>query len=206
MPTSRSDAPHKNKGKKLNGQDVKQIVITHKHERGFAFAVVKDTGEQVFIPPHAATTCASGFEAGDFVGAILVPNAQDSSDRGTPWMAARLTHCTLGIDEVPLSNRPARAPNLYEWDTDALPDKNTTSLDERAYTVLADVSYASNADLAGWLGADKKSVSNAMQRLYNAGRISRAEVYQRVGQQRASFVLYAINANDFIAEEDEDAN
>lgn len=196
----------------MNVQDVKQIVITHKHERGFAFAVVQDTGEQVFIPPHAATTCASGFEAGDFVGAILVPNAQDSSDRGTPWMAARLTHCTLGIDEVPFSNRPARAPaggnasalsDELDLSPYALADEKPATLDERAYTVLADVSYASNADLAGWLGADKKSVSNAMQRLYNAGRISRAEVYQRVGQQRSSFVLYAINANDFIAEEEE---
>tara|TARA_R110001592_G_scaffold352845_2_gene651096 strand:- start:3894 stop:4472 length:579 start_codon:yes stop_codon:yes gene_type:complete len=192
----------------MNVQDVKKIVITHKHERGFAFAVVEDTGEQVFIPPHAANTCETGFEAGDFVGAILVPNAKDTSDRGTPWLAARLTMCTLLPDETPfnLGKRPARAPNLHEWDTDALPDEKPTTLDERAYAVLADVSYASNADLAGWLGADKKSVSNAMQRLYNAGRISRAEVYQRVGQQRASFVLYAINANDFIAEEDEDAN
>ena len=187
----------------MNVQDVKQIVITHKHERGFAFAVVKDTGEQVFIPPHAATTCVTGFEAGDFVGAILVPNAQDSSDRGTPWMAARLTHCTLGIDETPFYNKPTREPNLHEWDTDALPDEKPAPLDERAYAVLADVSYASNADLAGWLGADRKSVSNAMQRLYNAGRISRAEVYQRVGQQRSSFVLYAMNANDFIAEEED---
>lgn len=187
----------------MNGQDVKKIVITHKHERGFAFAVVEDTGEQVFIPPHAANTCETGFEAGDFVGAILVPNAKDTSDRGTPWLAARLTMCTLGIDETPFYNRPAREPNLHEWDTAALPDEKPATLDERAYTVLADVAYASNADLAGWLGADRKSVSNAMQRLYNAGRISRAEVYQRVGQQRSSFVLYAMNANDFIAEEDE---
>lgn len=187
----------------MNVQDVKKIVITNVHERGFAFAVVQDTGEQVFIPPHAASSCQTGFEAGDFVGAILVPNAHDSSHRGTPWMAARLTPCTLQIDERPFSNEPVKAPDLYEWNADALPKGGPVSLDERAYTVLADVSYASNADLAGWLDADKKSVSNAMQRLYNAGRISRAEVYQRVGQQRASFVLYAINANDFIAEEEE---
>ena len=189
----------------MNGQDVKKIVITHKHERGFAFAVVEDTGEQVFIPPHAANTCETGFEAGDFVGAILVPNAKDTSDRGTPWLAARLTMCTLLPDETPfnLGKRPAREPNLHEWGTAALPDEKPTTLDERAYTVLAEVAYASNADLAGWLGADRKSVSNAMQRLYNAGRISRAEVYQRVGQQRSSFVLYAMNANDFIAEEED---
>ena len=194
----------------MNGQDVKKIVITHKHERGFAFAVVEDTGEQVFIPPHAANTCETGFEAGDFVGAILVPNAKDTSDRGTPWLAARLTMCTLLPDETPFYNRPTSGRSggnasalSDEWDTAALPDEKPTTLDERAYTVLADVAYASNADLAGWLGADRKSVSNAMQRLYNAGRISRAEVYQRVGQQRSSFVLYAMNANDFIAEEED---
>lgn len=185
----------------MNGQDIKKIVITHKHERGFAFAVVEDTGEQVFIPPHAASSCETRFEAGDVVGAVLVPNAKDTSDRGTPWLAARLTMCTLGVEETPFDNKPTIAPNLHEWDTAELPDEKPATLDERAYTVLAEVAYASNADLAGWLGASRKSVSNAMQRLYNAGRISRAEVYQRVGQQRSSFVLYAMNANDFIAEE-----
>ena len=43
-----------------------------------------------------------------------------------------------------------------------------------------------------------------MQRLFNAGRISRAEVYHRVGQSRPSFILWTLNSSDFVGGEEED--
>lgn len=175
-----------------------RMTITNVHSRGFGFAVVTKTGEQVFIPPHTASTI-TGLAAGDSIAAVLVPNPRQDADATTPtpWLAVKLIDSAGPEPDLNLRSEP-------EPESEPQPEPEETggsSLDERAYTVLAEVAYASNADLAGWLGADRKSVSNAMQRLYNAGRISRAEVYHRVGQQRSSFVLYAMNANDFIAEE-----
>jgi predicted transcriptional regulator len=67
---------------------------------------------------------------------------------------------------------------------------------------LQSVAYASNNDMAEMLRADSKTVGNAMQRLFNAGRISRADVHHRVGQQRPSFLLWAISSNDFVEGEE----
>jgi hypothetical protein len=40
--------------------------------------------------------------------------------------------------------------------------------------------------------------------LFNAGRISRAEVHHRVGQARASFILWALQAKDFVGPDAEE--
>ena len=159
-----------------------QTTITNMHPRGFGFAVVTGTGEQVFIPPHTASAITD-LAAGDSIDAVLVPNPRqdDAVATPTPWLAVKL------IDSA--SAEPDQAPE---------PAPASASLDERAYAALKTVAYATNNDMAGMLHEDFKATSNAMQRLYNAGRISRASVYHRVGQQRPSFLLYAITASDFV--------
>lgn len=160
------------------------VTITNVHEQGFAFAVT-ETGEQTFIPPHTAAMVA-GLAAGDTTAAVLVPNPRqdDTAITPTPWLAVKL------IDSL----NPDPEPVLE----DAAPTSSAYRIDDRAYAALETVAYASNSDLASMLGEDIKTVSNAMQRLFNAGRISRAEVHHRVGQQRPSFLLYAIAASDFV--------
>ena len=158
------------------------ITITNVHPRGFGFAVVTETGDQAFIPPHTANT-VTGLAAGDSIAAVLVPNPRpdDAATTPTPWLAVKL------IDSA--------SP-----DTDQAPEPEPASevLDERAYAALSTVAYATNSDIVQMLNEDFTSVRNAMQRLYNAGRISRAEVYHRVGQSRPSFLMWAITAIDFI--------
>jgi hypothetical protein len=155
--------------------DTTDIVITNVQPNKFAFAVILDTGEHVYIPgPTAAKIKNLGVE--DILSAVLVPNvgttripARDKA----PWKAVKL------ID----SPRAKTA---------------SVSLDEQAYAALAEVTCATSGEIAYSINADKQSVSNAMQRLFNAGRISRADVFHRVGQQRVSFVLYALTSADFL--------
>ncbi len=159
------------------------VTITNVHERGFAFAVTQ-AGEQAFIPPHTASMVA-GLAAGDSVEAVLAPNPRQhdsSQNTPTPWLAVK------PVD----SAGPKPEPEV------AAPTPSAYRIDDRCYAALEGVAYASNNDLAAMLGEDIKAVSNAMQRLFTAGRISRAEVHHRVGQQRPSFLLYAISANDFV--------
>ena len=167
------------------------LTITNLHARGFGFAVVTETGEQTFIPPHTAAMVA-GLAAGDTTAAVLVPNPRQDVDAitPTPWLAVKL------IDSASPEPVPEPAPE------DTPQTSSAYRIDDRAYAALETVAYASNSDIASVLGEDIKAVSNAMQRLFNAGRISRAEVHHRVGQQRPSFLLYAISAGDFVEGDD----
>ena len=54
------------------------------------------------------------------------------------------------------------------------------------------------SEIAEYSELDAKTASNSANRLFNAGRISKAEVYNRVGQLRPSFALWAENANEFV--------
>lgn len=163
------------------------LTITNVHPRGFGFAVVTQTGEQAFIPPHTAKAVES-LAAGDSIDAVLVPNPRPdhAATTPTPWLAVKL------IDSAGPELDQAPEPELETKEAAGVP------LDERAYSALRTVAYATNSDMAQMLNEDFRSTSNAMQRLYNAGRISRACVYHRVGQQRPSFLLYAITASDFV--------
>jgi predicted transcriptional regulator len=68
----------------------------------------------------------------------------------------------------------------------------------------SDIAYMTTREVANEVKADVKMVGNALQRLFNAGRISRAEVHHRVGQARASFILWALQAKDFVGPDAEE--
>lgn len=155
--------------------DTTDIVITHVQPNKFAFALVLDTGESVYIPGTTADKIKN-LGAEDILEAVLVPNVGETRtparDKAS-WKAVKLIDSTRA--------KPA-----------------SVSLDEQAYAALTEVTCATSGEIAYSIDADKQSVSNAMQRLFNAGRISRADVFHRVGQQRVSFVLYALTSADFL--------
>ena len=163
----------------------KTVIITNVHERGFAFAVTSE-GEQVFVPPYAKDGLNA--IAGDKFEAVLVPNTSDPSRQGTPWMAVRL-----------ISDQPDVAVDKPE--TAPAPEKALTvaDLDEQVFSIIKDEYYVTATDIADHLGLDdQRTAGNSAQRLFNSGRIARAEVYNRVGQKRPSFVIYAENASNFV--------
>lgn len=161
----------------------KTVIITNVHERGFAFAVTSE-GEQVFVPPYAK----DGIDAipGDKFEAVLVPNTSDPSRQGTPWMAVRL-----------MSDQPAVQPA-----TEPAPVRSMAALDEEVFDIICSEAYVTSTDIAERAGLDdNRTAGNSANRLFNAGRIAKADVYNRVGQQRASVILYAENAHNFLEAE-----
>lgn len=163
----------------------KTVIITNVHERGFAFAVTSE-GEQVFVPPYAK----DGIDAiaGDKFEAVLVPNSSDPSRQGTPWMAVRL-----------MGDQPAAQPAT---EPEPAPVRSMAALDEEVFDIICSEAYVTSTDIAERAGLDdNRTAGNSANRLFNAGRIAKADVYNRVGQQRASFILYAENAHDFVEAE-----
>ena len=158
------------------------VTISNIHERGFGFAVTHGTGEQVFIPPH--TLAGHKLRAGDTVEAVLVVNSSDRSIHGTPWMAVRLDGGEEAVAHVTDSN---------------LAD-DVSARDKAVLDTVNENVYVTTAEIAATVGIDPKSAGNSALRLHNAGKVARADVYAKPGQQRASFVLWATDAKRFVEE------
>ena len=151
-------------------------------DRGFGFAVTHGTGEQVFIPPH--TLAGHNLRAGDQVEAILVVNQTHKSINPTPWMAVRLD---VGEDIVAHATDTGFAGDISARDTEV-------------FETIKESVYVTTAEIAGATGMDAKTAGNSALRLFNAGKIAKADVYAKPGQARSSFTLWAADAKRFVEE------
>jgi bifunctional DNA-binding transcriptional regulator/antitoxin component of YhaV-PrlF toxin-antitoxin module len=169
---------YKTKGKQMN-----KIIITNAHAHGFAFACDTETQGQVFIPVHIA----EGFDLapGDEIDAVLVPNYQDKSDKGTPWQAVKL-------------HRDSASEVCEKSIIDKSQTLNQEALDADIARYIFAGGYYTTAELADYFEVDHKTAGNSAMRLFNAGRISKADVFNRVGQQRPTIILWAASAKVFI--------
>ena len=158
-----------------------KIIITNAHTHGFAFACDTETQGQVFIPVHIA----DGFDLapGDEINAVLVPNYQDKSDKGTPWQAVKLQRDNEVCEKAIIDNSQTL---------------NNEALDAEMFTYILAGGYHTTAELADYFELDHKTAGNAAQRLFNSGKIAKADVFNRVGQQRPTIILWAASAKTFI--------
>ena len=165
-----------------------KIIITNAHAHGFAFACDIETQGQVFIPVHIA----EGFDLapGDEIDAVLVPNYQDKSDKGTPWQAVKLQRDSVA--ETP-DNEVCEKVSL-----DKLQTLNQEALDAEMLRYIVSAGYHTTAELADYFEVDHKTAGNSAMRLFNAGKIAKADVFNRVGQQRPTIILWAASAKVFI--------
>ena len=69
---------------------------------------------------------------------------------------------------------------------------NSDTLGVKKYT------HHTTAELADYFELDHKTAGNAAQRLFNSGKIAKADVFNRVGQQRPTMILWASAAKTFI--------
>lgn len=141
---------------------------------GAAFGVRMDTGEEAFIPTTLVESV--GLHEGETVDAMLVPNTRKGAT--TEWFAVRLLR-----DERPSPPPPA------------------LSIDDRAYIAIkAADGYLSTTEMADILKTDTSLAHNALLRLFNQGKIAKADVYASGGQSRPSFCLWAASAKVFVGE------
>jgi hypothetical protein len=174
--------------------DLQEIYILNIIASGSGFAQLAESGEQVFIP--ASVVNGARLQVGERVDAVLVPNMNEMREK-TPWRAVRVPRD--GVDLPPLprvltGHDPVSGRSLDQMCFDAL----------MAASRAEELSYMTTREVSDELNADMKMVGNALQRLFNAGRISRAEVHHRVGQARASFILWALQAKDFVGPDAEE--
>jgi len=165
-----------------------KIIITNAHAHGFAFACDTETQGQVFIPVHIA----EGFDLapGDEIEAVLVPNYQDKSDKGTPWQAVKLQRDSMSDQH---DNEVCEKVIIDNSQT-----LNNEWLDAEMLSYILSAGYYTTAELADYFEIDHKTAGNAAQRLFNAGKIAKADVFNRVGQQRPTIILWAAAAKTFI--------
>ena len=116
---------------------------------------------------------------------MLVPNYQDKSDKGTPWQAVRLQRDS--VSEV-----------CEKVSLDKLQTLNQEALDAEMLTYILAGGYHTTAELADYFEIDHKAAGNAAMRLFDADKIARADVFNRVGQQRPTIILWAASAKVFI--------
>ena len=174
--------------------DLQEIIVVNIIASGSGFAQVADNGDQVYIP--ASVVNGAQLQVGERVDAVLVPNMNEMRDR-TPWRAVRVPREGVELPPLPetlTGHDPISGKSLDQMCYDALLASNRE----------AEIAYMTTREVAAELNADMKMVGNALQRLFNAGRISRAEVHHRVGQARASFILWALQAKDFVGPDAEE--
>lgn len=159
-----------------------EIAISYIHEKGYAFGVVPETGEQCFIPPHVMD--GAGAHRGDVVEAHVVTNPNEMLRQNTRWCALRLVDGAPADAEA--EARPAPEP------------VSVADLDAAVFAELTLSAYLSTGEIAQAVGVDTTTANNSATRLFNAGRISKAEVHSRPDQSRASFLLWARVASDFL--------
>ena len=162
------------------------ILITNHHPDGFAFAL-NEAGEQIFIPPYAID--GAELQRGKHYQAVLIENHKEHQRERTPWMAVSV----IGDTPAPAAEpEPVKGP--YETPLTA------QELDEAVHALICESSYITTGELAGHLDVTTTTAGNSAMRLFNAGKISKADVYAKVGQSRPSFILWASRASDFLEE------
>lgn len=170
--------------------DTINIAISYVHEKGYGFGVVPNTGEQCFIPPHVLD--GAGVSRGDIVSAHVVTNPNEEQRQNTRWCALNLVtgDNVSAITPLPEPAEPTPEPM-------SAPD-----LDAAVLAELTLSAYLSTGEIAQAMGVDTTTANNSATRLFNSGQISKAEVYSRPDQSRASFLLWAEVASDFLDVED----
>jgi len=164
------------------------ILITNHHPDGFGFAL-NEAGEQVFIPPYAID--GVDLERGKRYQAVLIENHKENQRERTPWMAVSVIGDTPAPAPAPAAEpEPAEGP--YETPLAA------QELDEAVHELIRESGLVTTGELAGHLDVTTTTAGNSAMRLFNAGKISKADVYAKVGQSRPSFILWASKASDFV--------
>ena len=160
------------------------ILITNHHPDGYGFAL-NEAGEQIFIPPYA--TEGTELQRGKRYQAVLIENHKEQQRERTPWMAVSV----LGDTPAPAAElEPVKGP----FETTMTADE----LDEAVYDLICEYAIVTSGELAEHLDVTTTTAGNSATRLFNAGKISKADVYAKVGQSRPSFILWASKASDFL--------
>ena len=177
----------------MNLTHTHEFLITHITDSGTGFAVRTDNGESVHISPRLLQQAHANLD--DICVGIIVQNAVEEQRERTPWVAAyvqerRAARDVLGLaTDVPAEavQAPTEEPEPISW----------ADVQRKIITFLqsAEVTYCETADIADVVGVETRRLSQHLENMHARGEICKAYVAQRANQQRASLVLWSINAD-----------
>lgn len=156
----------------LNSMESQEVFIIHQMDTGTAFGVRVDNGEKVFI--NAKLAKKHDISEEQVWPLTLIPNANSKDD--TPWQAIRVP---VGAEEI-----VPRVENV------GLEDRISEHFKEEDNQVAS-----TSKVLADALEVDVVSVQLALVRMHDAGEMTKAQVYCRGGQDKASWVLWSPNTD-----------
>ena len=169
------------------------VTISNTHERGFAFAIA-DNGDQMFIPPNVAD--GHDLQRGSSITAQAAINPSEVQRANTKWVALNL------VSEQPadIVVQPVAEPEA-EAEVQPTETLSIEQRDELVHGFICDGAYATTAEISRCTGLDHKTAGNSALRLFNSGLIAKADVYNRVGQQRSTVTLWADSAASFLGDD-----
>jgi hypothetical protein len=177
----------------MNLTHTHEFLITHITDSGTGFAVRTDNGESVHISPRLLQQAHANLD--DICKGIIVQNAIEEQRERTPWVAAyvqerRAARDVLGVaTDAPAEavQAPTEKPKPIDW----------ADVQRKIISTLQsdDVTYCETADIAEVVGVDTRKLSQHLENMHARGEICKAHVKQRANQQRATLVLWSINAD-----------
>ena len=190
----------------MNLTNTHEFLITHITDSGTGFAVRTDNGESVHISPRLLQQAHANLD--DICKGIIVKNAVEEQRERTPWVAAYVQErraardvlaATYGLDD---SERFAKDEDgntvvVAEVGEPKPEPINWPAVQRKILSMLQsdDVTYCETADIAEVVGVEPRKLSQHLENMHARGEICKAYVSQRANQQRASLVLWSINAD-----------
>ena len=158
----------------------KTVQITNQLESKSTFAVDPDTGEQVFIGSRIAQM--QGLKEGDTAEVFVIPNDRNPN---VEWYAVYVKRVgdlctsepTYSVPKDPAPVSPIR--------------------------VFLEDGPATTRQVADHLGVDTPDATRRLMALHRHGTVARAEVRKRADQEKASYVVWALDAHEFLPEDDD---
>ena len=154
-----------------------QLTIVNIIPTGTGFGVTH-SGTSVFVPPRVVQ--AANAEIGDVFSASLVNNDFNPSGR-TPLMAVRLERS---------------APQPVQM---GQPEEQVCAADQKQIILdFLQGGPASSAEVGDEIGADAIGAKGILKAMWERGEVAKACIYARADQKRASRVMWALTADDFV--------
>ena len=177
----------------MNLTNTHEFLITHITDSGTGFAVRTDNGESVHISPRLLQQAHANLD--DICVGIIVQNAVEEQRERTPWVAAYVQERRAARDVLGLAtDAPAEAVQAPTEEPEPI---NWPAVQRKVIAFLRgdEAPYCETADIADVVGVETRKLSQHLENMHARGEICKAYVAQRAGQQRATLVLWSINAD-----------
>jgi hypothetical protein len=163
----------------MQPQPIKKTVqVINQLESKSSFGLDPDSGEQVFIGSRLCKQ--QGVEEGDMVDVFVIPNDRNPSVAWYAIYVRRAGDAEPAEPATPVAQEPKGPSPIRAFLEDG---------------------PATTRQVADHLGIGTPDATRRLMTLHKNGTVARAEVRKRFDQEKASYVVWALDAHDFLPED-----